>query len=238
MDPVALPDVVNQDFSLIALFMSADPMVKGVMIVLAVASVWSWAVAIDKWFGVSAARSRARRFEHAFWSGQPLEDGGDRVSDRAADAMARVFSAGAREWRESRRGGQAPEDAKAMVERAKSQMDVAVNRETLRMESGLSTLAIIASTAPFIGLFGTVIGIMNSFRDIASRGETNLTVVAPGIAEALFATALGLGAAIPALIFYNKFSGDIAAFSDRLGNFAQEVAVRLSRRTNERSREM
>jgi biopolymer transport protein TolQ len=238
MDPVALPDVVNQDFSLFALFMSADPIVKGVMLILAVASIWSWAVAIDKWFGVMAARSRARRFEHAFWSGQPLEDSSDRVSDRASDAMARVFSAGAREWRESRRGGQAPEEANAMVERAKAQMDVAVNRETLRMESGLSTLAIIASSSPFIGLLGTVIGIMNSFRDIAARGETNLTVVAPGIAEALFATALGLGAAIPALIFYNKFSGDISAFSERLNNFAQEVAVRLSRRTTERGRDI
>src|SRR6185295_7392746 len=207
MDPVALPDIVNQDFSLVSLFMTADPIVQGVMVALGLASIWSWAVAIDKWFGVMGARSRAKRFEHDFWSGRPLEDVTDRVSDRAADAMARVFSAGAREWRDSRGGAG---DPKAMVERAKSQMDVAVNRETMRMESGLSTLAIIASSSPFVGLFGTVIGIMNSFRDIASRGETNLTVVAPGIAEALFATAMGLFAAIPALVFYNKFSGDIA----------------------------
>lgn len=238
MDPVALPDVANQDYSLIALFMAADPIVKGVMVVLAIASIWSWAVAIDKWFGVGAARARARRFEHAFWSGQPLEDASDRVSDRASDAMARVFSAGAREWRESRRGNQTADEAQAMVERAKAQMDVAVTRETLRLESGLSTLAIVASSSPFIGLLGTVIGIMNSFRDIAARGETNLTVVAPGIAEALFATALGLAAAIPALIFYNKFSGDISAFSERMTNFAQEVAVRLSRRTTERTRDI
>ena len=235
MPPVSLPDVVNQDFSLIALFMRSDPIVKGVMAVPIIASIWSWAVAIDKWFGVMGARSRAKRFEHDFWSGRPLEDVTDRVSDRGSDAMARVFSAGAREWREGRRGGAASgDDPKAMVERAKSQMEVAVNRETSRMESGLSTLAIIASSSPFIGLFGTVIGIMNSFRDIAARGETNLTVVAPGIAEALFATAMGLGAAIPALIFYNKFSGDISQFSERLANFAQEVSVRLSRRTSER----
>jgi len=231
MDPVALPDIVNQDFSLVSLFMTADPIVQGVMVALGLASIWSWAVAIDKWFGVMGARSRAKRFEHDFWSGRPLEDVTDRVSDRAADAMARVFSAGAREWRDSRGGAG---DPKAMVERAKSQMDVAVNRETMRMESGLSTLAIIASSSPFVGLFGTVIGIMNSFRDIASRGETNLTVVAPGIAEALFATAMGLFAAIPALVFYNKFSGDIAQFSERLANFAQEVSVRLSRRSSGR----
>jgi biopolymer transport protein TolQ len=148
--------------------------------------------------------------------------------------MARVFSAGAREWRESRRGAPGDETNKAIVERASLQMEVAVSRETARMESGLSTLAIIASSSPFIGLFGTVIGIMNSFREIASQGETNLTVVAPGIAEALFATGLGLFTAIPALIFYNKFSSDIGAFSERMGNFAQEVSVRLSRRLNDR----
>jgi biopolymer transport protein TolQ len=229
----ALPDIVNQDFSLIALFVRADLIVKIVMGILAIASVWSWAVAIDKWFGVMGVRSRAKRFEQAFWSGQPLEDSSDRASNSSADAMARVFSAGAREWRESRRTG-GSDEARSVIDRAKAQMEVAVNRETQRLESGLSTLAIIASSAPFIGLLGTVIGIMNSFRDIAARGETNLTVVAPGIAEALMATALGLAAAIPALIFYNKFSSDVSAFSDRLANFSQEVAVRLSRRVLER----
>ncbi len=112
-------------------------------------------------------------------------------------------------------------------------MGVAVNRESMRMESGLGTLAIIASSTPFIGLFGTVIGIMNAFRDIAGRGETNLAIVAPGIAEALFATAAGLGAAIPALIFYNIFSGDVSKFTERLDNFAQEFSVRLSRRLSQ-----
>jgi biopolymer transport protein TolQ len=232
MEPTPLTAVSNPDFSLISLFTRADPIVQGVMVILAIASIWSWAVAIDKWFGVMAVRGRAKRFEHAFWSGQPLEDHSDRATNSGSDAMARVFSAGAREWRDARKAG--GEEAKAVLERAKAQMEVAVNRETLRLESGLSTLAIIASSAPFIGLLGTVIGIMNSFRDIAARGETNLTVVAPGIAEALFATGLGLGAAIPALIFYNKFSGDIGAISERLANFAQEVSVRLSRRMAER----
>ncbi len=236
MEPTALADVVTtQDYSLIALFMRADPVVKSVMAILAIASVWSWAVAIDKWFGVMGANARAKQFERAFWSGQPMEEMNERVTEKSSEAMARVFSAGAREWREARRSSQpGDEQSKAVIDRAKAQMEVAVNRETLRMESGLSTLAIIASSAPFIGLLGTVVGIMNSFRDIAARGETNLTVVAPGIAEALFATALGLGAAIPALIFYNKFSGDITAFSERLSNFAQEVSVRLSRRLLER----
>lgn len=235
MDPVALPEITSQDFSLVALFMRADPIVQGVMAVLLIASVWSWAVAIDKWFGVMGAKSRAKRVESAFWSGQALDEMNERASERSSDAMARVFSAGAREWRDARRVKDlSDEQALALVDRARTQMDVAVNRETVRMENGLQTLAIVASASPFIGLLGTVIGIMNSFRDIASRGETNLTVVAPGIAEALFATALGLAAAIPALMFYNIFSGDISKFSERLSMFAQEVAVRLSRRLSER----
>lgn len=233
--PEALPNALaTQDFSLLALFLRADLIVQIVMGILALSSIWSWAVAIDKWFSVSGARARAKRFEQAFWAGQPLDDINERVTDRPAEAMARVFTAGAREWRESRRGAPGDDTNKAVVERASLQMDVAVSRETQRMESGLSTLAIIASSSPFIGLFGTVIGIMNSFREIASQGETNLTVVAPGIAEALFATGLGLFTAIPALIFYNKFSSDVGAFSERMGNFAQEVSVRLSRRLNDR----
>lgn len=234
--PEALPDAITatEDFSLIALFLRADPVVQAVMGILALASVWSLAIAIDKFFSISGARSRAKRFEQAFWAGQPMDDINDRVTDKPAEAMARVFTAGAREWRESRRGAPGDEQNQAIVERASAMMDVAVNRETQRMEAGLSTLAIIASSAPFIGLFGTVIGIMNSFRNIAAQGETNLTVVAPGIAEALFATALGLFAAIPALIFYNKFSADVSSFSERMTNFSQEVATRLSRRLHER----
>ncbi len=233
--PEALPNALaTQDFSLIALFLRADPFVQVVMGILALSSIWSWAVAIDKWFAVSGARARAKKFEQAFWAGQPLDDINERVTDKPAEAMARVFTAGAREWRESRRGAAGDDTNKAIVERASQQMDVTVSRETARMESGLSTLAIIASSSPFIGLLGTVIGIMNSFRNIASQGETNLTVVAPGIAEALFATGLGLFTAIPALIFYNKFSSDVGAFSERMGNFAQEVSIRLSRRLNDR----
>lgn len=235
-----MPDAVvpalqaTEDFSLIALFLRADIFVQIVMGILGLFSVWSLAIAIDKWVSMSSARARAKKFEQAFWSGQQMDEASERVTDRPAEAMARVFSAGAREWRESRRGAPGDDASKAVVERASAQMDVAVNRETARMEAGLSTLAIIASSAPFIGLFGTVIGIMNSFRDIAAKGETNLTVVAPGIAEALMATGLGLGAAIPALIFYNKFSSDVSALAERMSTFAQEVSVRLSRRLNDR----
>jgi biopolymer transport protein TolQ len=235
MDPIALPEVATQDFSLLSLFMKSDPLVKAVMGILVIASLWSWAVAIDKWFSVMGAKSRASKVEGAFWSGQPIEDIGDRVSDKSSDAMARVLAAGSREWREARRLKDLTDDqAGSLVERARVQMDVAANREAQRMESGLGTLAIVASAAPFVGLLGTVVGIMNAFRDIAANGETNLTVVAPGIAEALMATAMGLGAAIPALVFYNKFSGDISTFTERLSMFAQEVSVRLSRRVSDR----
>jgi biopolymer transport protein TolQ len=236
MDPVALPEVGSSDFMLGELFQQADPIVQAVMIVLVIASLWSWGVAIDKWFAVANANGKAKRFESAFWSGHSsLEDLSARSADKASDAMARVYIAGADEWRDARRTGVSGDSqAAAALERARIQMQVAGNRETARMESGLGTLAIIASASPFIGLFGTVIGIMNAFTEIAARGETNLTVVAPGIAEALFATGLGLLAAIPALIFYNKFAGDIARFSERLDNFSQEFAVRMSKRLSER----
>lgn len=230
-----LGGIANQDFTLVALFLRADPIVKAVMAILVLASVWSWAVAIDRWLSVGAARRRAKDFEEAFWSGQPLDDITERVTQKPADAMARVFSAGAREWRDARRTSLVTESqAGAIVERARAQMAVAVNREGVRMEAGLPTLAIIASSTPFIGLFGTVIGIMNSFREIGAAGEANLAVVAPGISEALLATAMGLGAAIPALVFYNKFTGDVAKLTESFEMFAQEFAVRLSRRLTDR----
>lgn len=234
--PEALPDalVTTEDFSLVALFLRADVIVQAVMVILALASIWSLAVAIDKFFAISGAKARANRFEQAFWAGQPMDDVNDRVTDKPAEAMARVFSAGAREWRESRRGAPGDEANRAIVERATQMMDVAVNRETQRMEAGLSTLAIIASSTPFIGLFGTVIGIMNSFRNIAAQGETNLTVVAPGIAEALFATALGLVAAVPAVIAFNKINSELARYAGRLEAFSNEFNAILSRQLEEK----
>lgn len=230
-----LQEITNPDFSLMALFMNADPIVKAVMVLLLLFSLWSWAVAADKFFALSGAQAKAKRFENAFWSGQSMDELGGRVGDKTSDAMARVFASGSREWKEAKRLSALTEiQSAALVERARGQMKVAVNRESARLEGGLSSLAIIASSAPFIGLFGTVVGIMNAFRDIATKGETNLSVVAPGIAEALFATAMGLGAAIPALIFYNMLSGTVGRFAERLDNFAEEFAIRLSRRVGER----
>jgi biopolymer transport protein TolQ len=229
------PITAAADFSILGLFAKADPIVKGVLLMLAVASLWSWATAIDKWFQFGELNSRAKQFEKTFWSGQSLEDLEDAVSDRPRDAMARVFAAAAREWRDARRAGaMASAQASLVQDRCDRLMSAQIQRELARVSKGVGVLATIGASAPFIGLFGTVWGIMNSFTSIAAAKETNLVVVAPGIAEALFATAMGLAAAIPAVIFYNKFAGDLDRFADKLEGFADEVGARLSRRLSER----
>ncbi|MEZ6022618.1 MAG: protein TolQ [Hyphomonadaceae bacterium] len=212
------------------LFLEADPVVKGVMLILAVASIWSWAVAVDKWMAFGELESNARKFEREFWSGRSMEEMEDR-GERPRDAMSRVFAAAAREWREARRTGG---NDQLLLDRVDRLMQAQISREIQRASRNLGLLATVGASAPFIGLFGTVWGIMNAFTNIAQQQQTNLAVVAPGIAEALFATALGLVAAIPAVIFYNKFSGDLDRLGDRLDTFSDEVAARLSRRIGER----
>jgi biopolymer transport protein TolQ len=220
------------EITVVSLFLQADPFVKGVMIALAIASLWSWAVAIDKWFQFSDLNKKARAFETQFWANSSLEGlGGD---GKDGDAHGRVFEAGAREWRNLGRTVAGPEMVPLIQDRVDRLMNAQIQREMAAAGRGLSVLATIGSTTPFIGLLGTVWGIMNSFTAIASNQQTNLAVVAPGIAEALFATALGLAAAIPAVIFYNKFSGDLDRFADRLESFSEEVGARLSRRLSER----
>jgi biopolymer transport protein TolQ len=225
------------DISIIAMFAKADPVVKGVMLLLAVCSLWSWATAIDKWLMFADLNGKARQFEKNFWSGASLDSLEDAVGDRPRDSMARIFSAASREWRDARRGGGAlaVNQAAMLQDRCDRLMQAQIQREVGKANKGLGVLASIGSSAPFIGLFGTVWGIMNSFNAIATARETNLAIVAPHIAEALFATAMGLVAASPAVIFYNKFAGDLDRFADRLENFSDEVAARLSRRLGDRS---
>jgi biopolymer transport protein TolQ len=220
--------------TILSLVMQADPIVKAVMAALGVATLWSWSVAIDKWMQFGELTARAKAFEKEFWSARSLEDLHDRSGDRPSDALARVFAAGAREWRDSERMAQTPDTIHLVQDRCDRLMIAQIQRELALAGRGLSVLATIGATTPFIGLFGTVWGIMNSFTAIAANQQTNLAVVAPGIAEALFATALGLVAAIPAVIFYNKFSGDLDRFADRLESFSQEVGARLSRQLSER----
>jgi len=227
----------TEQITILTLFLQADPVVKGVMLVLALCSIWSWAIAVDKWLQFGDLDAHARKFERDFWSSRSLEELDDRGSDRPRDALSRVFAAAAREYREARRqsGGVAGEGGHLMLERVDRLMQAQIAREMQRASRSLGVLATVGASAPFIGLFGTVWGIMNAFTNIAQQQQTNLAVVAPGIAEALFATALGLVAAIPAVIFYNKFTGDLDRFGDRLDTFSDEVAARLSRRLSERA---
>ncbi|HRE44568.1 MAG TPA: protein TolQ [Terricaulis sp.] len=221
-----------EQITVLSLFLQADPVVKLVMLILALASIWTWAIAVDKWLQFGELESNARKFEREFWSGRAMEDMEDR-GERKRDSMARVFAAAQREWREARRVG-VGDGGQMLLDRVDRLMQAQISRELTRASKGLSVLATVGASAPFIGLFGTVWGIMNAFTNIAAQQQTNLAVVAPGIAEALFATALGLVAAIPAVIFYNKFSGDLDGFADRLETFSDEVNARLSRRLGER----
>ena len=220
---------VAEGFSFLTLFMKADLVVKSVMIGLALASVWSWAVAIDKFLQIRKLEAGARAVEATLAEGRGLD--GVEDSPKAGDAMARVIAVGLAEARVARRAtGLSDGGINRAIERMERVMQAATARELARAERGLAVLATIGSSAPFIGLFGTVWGIMNAFRSIAESRDTNLTVVAPGIAEALFATALGLLAAIPAVIFYNALAGSLDRFAVRLEALTDYVIARVSRR--------
>jgi biopolymer transport protein TolQ len=221
MEPTTL------DFSLLALFLRATLTVKIVMIVLLVASVWSWAIIIQKLIDYRKARAEAAAFDAAFWSGAPLEEVYEKLPPDPTGASERIFAAGMTEWRRShRKDGALIAGAQARIDRA---MTVAIAREAEGLGRGLTFLATVGSIAPFVGLFGTVWGIKHAFEEIALQQSTNLAVVAPGIAEALLATALGLLAAIPAVIFYNKLNQDSEAIVGGYEGFADEFAMILSR---------
>ncbi len=219
------------DMSALGLFMEADIVVKFVMLLLVFASMWSWAIILHKRSLLSKLNRRADRFEDSFWSGEPLDKIYARVKKSKEDPMLRTFSSGMDEWRAGIVGGvPAKESLQASLrQRVERSMSVAIGREMNHLESGMTFLASVASSAPFIGLFGTVWGIMNSFTAIASTNNTSLAVVAPGIAEALFATAIGLVAAIPAAIAYNVLSGKLNRYADRLEAFTDEFSAILSR---------
>ncbi len=223
------------DLTIWGLFMRAHWIVKGVMVMLFFASVWTWAIILDKSWRLSRLELRALKFEDAFWSGGSLDDLYERVGQRPSDPMTAVFSSAMREWRRSAARGLVQQAAaraglQARIDRV---MQVTLGREMDRLERYMIFLASVGSTAPFIGLFGTVWGIMTSFQAIAVTKQTSLAVVAPGIAEALFATALGLVAAIPAVIAYNKISNDLGRYGGRLEAFAVEFSAILSRQLEE-----
>lgn len=223
------------DFSLMGLFMNADIVVKVVIIGLGLASLWSWAIIVEKWLKVGSLSRKADKFEDLFWSGKSLDDLYKNLGHKPAHPMAVVFVAAMRELRRSfeRRGADSG-NFLTVHDRIEKVMNVTIARELASSEKNLGFLATVGSTATFVGLFGTVWGIMNAFKSIAASQDTSLAVVAPGIAEALFATALGLLAAIPAVIFYNKFTNDLNRYAVRLEGFAEEFSAILSRQLEER----
>ena len=215
------------DYTMWALFARATITVKLVMIMLIVASIWCWAVIVDKIMQYRRARRDADLFDRAFWSGEPLDGLFEQIGSTPRGAAETIFSAGMLEWRRShRQDGGLIAGAQARIDRS---MDVAIAKEAGTLQKGLPVLATVGSTAPFVGLFGTVWGIMNAFIEIAEQQNTNLAVVAPGIAEALLATGLGLLAAIPAVIYYNKLSADSDAIIAGYEAFADEFSTILSR---------
>lgn len=230
MEQVGLAAV--SEVSLWSLFIQAGFVVKLVMVGLIAASVWTWAIVVNKSMTFAKARRQFDQFEQVFWSGQSLEELYRTLSERSPGGMGAIFVSAMREWKKSfERGARSPIGLQMRIDRA---MDVTLARESEGFEARLSSLATIGSAAPFVGLFGTVVGIMTSFQSIAGSKSTNLAVVAPGIAEALLATAIGLVAAIPAVIAYNKFSGDAGKLNARMEAFADEFSAILSRQIDEK----
>jgi biopolymer transport protein TolQ len=227
MEAETLALVHEIDFSLWGLFARATIIVKLVMIMLIVASFWAWGIIIQKLILYRKARAEAARFDRAFWSGEPLDALFEQMGPDPGGSAEQVFASGMIEWQRSHRDdGGLIAGATARIDRS---MDVAIAKQSETLQSGLTVLATVGSSAPFIGLFGTVVGIMNAFIEIAEQQNTNLAVVAPGIAEALLATGLGLLAAIPAVIFYNKLSADSDRIVAGYEAFADEFATILSR---------
>jgi biopolymer transport protein TolQ len=227
--------VTPESFNFIVLFMKSDWVVKLVMIGLGAASLWSWTVILDKSFRFAGLNREANRFEDAIASGKSLEEVAAQAGDRPRHALPRMLQGALREWREARNKGQTTDSQAAfLIQRIDRVLDAAIARESTRVEDGLSSLAIVATASPFVGLFGTVWGIMNAFQSIAILKNTSLAVVAPSIAQALFATAIGLVAAIPAYVAFNKFSADAAKFAGRLEGFADDLSTAIQRRLAEK----
>ena len=235
--PVAASELAGSaatapDMSLIGLFLHADPIVQAIMLLMIVMSIASWAIIIEKWMTFNTLKAKTDRFEQEFWSAEALDQFYAKLKKRKSlHPMAAIFSAAMEEWNRSKKPGRASELSSESKARMLQMMMITRNKELDKIEGGLSFLGSAGSSAPFIGLLGTVLGIMNSFTSIAGAQNTSLAVVAPGIAEALFATAIGLFVAIPAVLAYNRFSQQLARFAGRLEDFSSEFAALMSRQT-------
>jgi biopolymer transport protein TolQ len=226
--------VTPDSFNFISLFIRADWVVKAVMIGLGLASLWSWTVIIDKTVRFTALNREADRFEGEVGLGQSLEDVASHAGERPRHALPRMLQAALREWRDARLKPASEGQTVFLVQRIDRVLDTIIARESARVEDGLGVLAIVATASPFVGLFGTVWGIMHAFQAIALQKNTNLAVVAPAIAEALFATAIGLIAAIPAYIAFNAFSTKAGKYAARLEGFADDLSTAIQRRLAEK----
>ena len=221
------------EVTVLGMFMQASFLVKIVMLALLGSSIWSWAIIVNKSIMYARFQRALDKFEGVFWSGTSLEELYASLSSRPAQGMASLFVAAMREWKRSVQNvGSSFMGLQARIDKV---LDVSIAREVERLEANLLFLATVASAGPFVGLFGTVWGIMTSFRSIAASKNTSLAVVAPGIAEALLATALGLFAAIPALVAYNKLQGEVAKKQARMEGFADEFSAILSRQIDQHS---
>ena len=220
---------MNNDMSILSLVANASLLVQAVMAGLLTISIASWTVIFRKYFQIRAARAATDRFEAEFWRGGDLNALYAKAAEEAGDhgPLARIFEAGMREYLKNRQ--QKPVDTGAMLEGSRRAMRAAYQREMDALESHLAFLASVGSVSPYIGLFGTVWGIMNSFRGLANVKQATLAAVAPGIAEALVATAIGLFAAIPAVVAYNRFAYDIERMSNRFDTFVEEFSNILQR---------
>ena len=217
----------NVDFSMFALFMAADLVVKSVIIVLILASIYSWTIIVSKLLRLRQLKQMEKEFEEIFWSGNSFEDLYETLNFNKLDPKSKIFCAAISEWKKTKstHDSQINSNLESLKDRMQRSMVVTFNKESEVVEKNLTFLSTSGSTAPFIGLFGTVWGIMNSFKSIAVAQNTNLSVVAPGIAEALFATALGLFVAIPAVVAYNKISNDLSKYFVSLETFMDEFTT-------------
>jgi biopolymer transport protein TolQ len=235
VESASLGQEAAYDLTIWGLFADADLVVQLVLVLLLLASFWTWAIIFEKWLRMRRLKSRAEDFEEDFWSGGSLDDLYEQMDQRPNDPMSAIFVSAMKEWRRSTARGGLDSDRNrvSLQQRIERVKEITLGREMQRLERQMIFLASVGSSAPFVGLFGTVWGIMNAFTSIAASKNTTLVVVAPGIAEALFATALGLVAAIPAVIGFNKLSTDLGRYSGRLDAFAGEFAAILSRQLEE-----
>ena len=236
MNPDVKTEIISSgpDLTILGLFFQADPFVKGVMFLLIFASIWCWAIIINKYTLLRNDRKLSMEFEDVFWSGVNLDDLYQQYSENIDNSQVRIFITGMREFKKiNQKQTLSSNRLKDLSQRISNSMNISISREVERLEKGMSFLASIGSVAPFIGLLGTVWGIVNAFQSIAISNNTSLAVVAPGIAEALFATALGLLAAIPAVAAYNKFSNDLEKLSNNLEYFSIEFSAVLLRQIEE-----